>query len=353
MRSHVLFRVIVLSVLLLMVASATPIYIPILVAVAGAFLLHPLVVRLTSFGWWPSPNGYGKGIAIICSILIAVAVMLVLAGFIVRPIIKEVVHLSENIPAILQSLQQVLSAFVQNINDSRLYSEELQGMIKDVLQNSMTIGLNFVKKMATFSIEVFSGIIDLIVIPVLMFFLLKDYRLLADNVLSLVDERYREKVRTLLTEVAQAIGGYLQGQILVCLFVGAMVFGGLFLLKIPYPFVLACLAGITEAIPIIGPILAAIPAILLGLTVSPMVACKTALFYFVVQQIENHIIVPKIMGGSIHLHPVIVITGLLLAGELYGVGGMILALPVIATVRILIKHFWWKEEGGVYEHKHG
>ena len=353
MRSHVLFRVIVLSVLFLMVASATPIYIPILVAVAGAFLLHPLVLRLTSFGRWPSPNGYGQGIAIIVSILMATAAMLLLAGFIVRPIIKEVMHLSENIPAILQNLQQILIVVVHNVNDERFYGEEVQGMIKDVLQNSMTIGLNFVKKMATFSIEIFSGIIDLIVIPVLIFFLLKDYRLLADNALSLVDERYRRKVRTLLMEVSQAIGGYLQGQILVCLFVGAMVFGGLFLLGIPYPFVLACLAGITEAIPIIGPILAAIPAILLGLTVSPMVAFKTALFYFIVQQVENHIIVPKIMGDSIHLHPVIVITGLLLAGELYGVGGMILALPVIAMVRILIKHFWWKEEGGVYEHKHG
>ncbi len=353
MRSHVLFRVIVLSVLLLMIASATPIYIPILIAVAGAFLLHPLVLRLTAFSWWPSPNGYGKGVAIIVSLLIATAIIMLLLGFIARPIVKEIVHLSENIPAILQSLQQVLIALSQNVNDNRLYGEELQGMIKDVLQNSMTIGLNFVKKMATFSIEIFSGIIDFIVIPVLIFFLLKDYRLLADNGLSLVDERYREKVRTLLTEVARAIGGYLQGQILVCLFVGAMVFGGLLFLKIPYPFVLACLAGITEAIPIIGPILAAIPAILLGLTVSPMIALKTALFYLIVQQVENHIIVPKIMGGTIHLHPVIVITGLLLAGELYGVGGMILALPVIATVRILIKHFWWKEEGGVYEHKHG
>ena len=353
MRSHVLFRVIVLSVLLLMIASATPIYIPILIAVAGAFLLHPLVVRLIAFSWWPSPSGYGKSVAIITSILIAAAALVLLAGFIVRPIVKEVVHLSENIPAILQSLQQVLIALMQNVNDNRLYSEELQGMIKDVLQNSMTIGLDFAKKMATFSIEIFSGIIDFIVIPVLIFFLLKDYRLLADNVLSLVDERYREKVRTLLTEVACAIGGYLQGQILVCLLVGAMVFGGLLFLKIPYPFVLACLAGVTEAIPIIGPILAAIPAIVLGLTITPMIALKTALFYLIVQQVENHIIVPKIMGGSIHLHPVIVITGLLLAGELYGVGGMILALPVIATVRILIKHFWWKEEGGVYEHKHG
>ena len=336
-----------------MVASATPIYIPILIAVAGAFLLHPLVLRLTSFGFWPSPNGYGKGVAIIVSILIATALIVLLAGVIVKPIIKEVVHLSENIPVILQSLQQVLLALAQNINDNRLYSQELQGMIKDVLQNSMTIGLNFVKKMATVSIEIFSGIVDFIVIPVLIFFLLKDHRLLADHVLSLVDERYREKMRRLLAEVAYAIGGYLQGQVLVCVFVGILVFGGLLFLKIPYPFVLACLAGITEAIPIIGPILAAIPAILLGLTVSPMVALKTALFYFFVQQLENHIIVPKIMGESIHLHPVIVITGLLLAGELYGVGGMILALPVIATVRILIKHFWWKEEGGVYEHKHG
>lgn len=353
MQPYVLFRMIVLSVLLLMVGSATPIYVPILIAVAGAFLLHPLVRFMTERSWWPSPNGAGKSAAILGALLIGAVAALLMTGVIIQPILTEIVHLSENIPSILQSLQQVLLAVEKNVNENRLFSEELQSMIKDILQSSMTLGLNFAKKAASFSIELFSGVIDFIVIPVLIFFLLKDHRLLADSVLSLVDEKYQNKACEILTETARAIGSYLQGQVIVCLLVGMMVFGGLLLFKIPYPFVLACLAGLTEAIPIIGPILAAIPAILLGLVVSPMTALKTAIFYLVVQQVENHIIVPKIMGDSIHLHPVVVIVGLLLAGELYGIGGMILALPVIAVVRILIKHFWWKEEGGEYEHKHG
>lgn len=353
MQSHVLFRVIVLSVLLLMIGSATPIYIPILIAVAGAFLLHPLVQFLTDRAWWPSPDGVGKGAAIMIALLVAAFVLLLLLGFLVQPIIKEIVHLSENIPLILKNLQQALLALEKNINDNQLYSAELQRMIEEIMQSSMTIGMNFVKKLAAFSVELFSGVIDFIVIPVLIFFLLKDYKLLADGVVSFVDARYQKKVRSILTETAQVIGSYLQGQVLVCFLVGILVLGGLLFFRIPYPFVLACLAGITEAIPIIGPILAAIPAVLLGLVVSPITALKLAFFYLMVQQVENHIIVPKVMGGSIHLHPVVVIVGLLLAGELYGVGGMMLALPVIATVRIFIKHFWWKEEGGVYEHKHG
>lgn len=347
MRSHIMFRVIVLSVLAVILWLAKPVYLPILIALASAFLLYPSVRFLTD------KVGIGQKLAILAAILVAAIAVFLMMGVIVRPIIKEIIQLSENIPAILSGLVDIVLKIARLLNDNPMYSTRLQGLLEELLTGGMTAGMTFAKKIAAFSLEVFSGAIDFVLIPVLIFFLLKDHRLLAEGVLSFVDTRYRKKARAILEDLAQVIGSFLQGQVLVCFIVGLMTFGGLLLFDIPYPFVLACVAGITEAIPIIGPILAAIPAILLGLIVSPIMALKIALFYLVVQQLENHIIVPKVMGDSVHLHPVVVIVGLLIAGELFGVIGMILSLPVMATVRILIKNFWWKEERGIYEHNDG
>lgn len=346
-QSHVVFRVIVVSGLLVMIWLAKSAYLPILIAVASAFLLHPFVRILTQ------RIGIGHNIAILLAILVAMGVTLLMMGVIIRPIIKEIILLSENIPTILKSLVDIILAVIKLVNDNQLYTKELQSVVEEILSGGMTAGVTLAKKIASLSVTLFSEIIDFVLIPVLIFFLLKDYQLLADGVVSFIDTRYRQKARSIIDEIARVIGSFLRGQVLVCFIVGAVTFGGLLLFKVPYPFVLACVAGITEAIPIIGPILAAIPAILLGLVASPITALKIALFYLIVQQLENHIIVPKVMGDSVDLHPVLVIVGLLIAGELYGVGGMILALPVMATVHVLIKNFWWKEERGIYEHNDG
>jgi predicted PurR-regulated permease PerM len=145
-------------------------------------------------------------------------------------------------------------------------------------------------------------------------------------------------------EMGQIIGDFLQGQFLLCSIIGGCMFIGLYSLNIKYPLVLAILAAITEAIPIIGPILASVPAIILGLTISPLVGLKVALFCFILQQLENHIIVPKVMGDRINLHPTIVIISLLLSGQFFGVLGMMVALPATALLKILMKYFWITEE---------
>lgn len=115
-------------------------------------------------------------------------------------------------------------------------------------------------------------------------------------------------------------------------------------MNIGYPFVLATLAAMAEAIPIIGPILSAVPAIILGLAVSTKLGLKVAIFCFFLQQLENHVILPRVMGKSVNLHPVIIIISLLIGGQFLGVLGMLLALPVTALLNIFMQHFWIEEE---------
>jgi len=105
--------------------------------------------------------------------------------------------------------------------------------------------------------------------------------------------------------------------------------------------VIGLLAAVTEWIPIVGPIVGAIPAILLGATVSLPLAVKVLIFYIVIQQIDSHIIMPQVMGAVISLHPVVIIIALLIGGTLFGIAGMVLTVPVTAVLQILCRHLWF------------
>ena len=104
--------------------------------------------------------------------------------------------------------------------------------------------------------------------------------------------------------------------------------------------VLALIAGVLEWFPIIGPIVAAVPAILVGLTISPAAAIAVALLYLAIQQLENNLLVPKILGDAVELHPAVLIVALVVGGSLFGIGGAILAAPVVAAGRDLYRYIF-------------
>ena len=133
------------------------------------------------------------------------------------------------------------------------------------------------------------------------------------------------------------LGRWLQVQLLASAIVGVLVFIGLSIFGIRHRVLLALLAALLEVIPFVGPLLAAVPAVLLGFLKSPIVALWTLVVYAVVQQIENHVIVPNIMRRVVGLNPVVVIIALLIGGELAGVPGIILAVPVAVVAVELLK----------------
>jgi len=136
------------------------------------------------------------------------------------------------------------------------------------------------------------------------------------------------------------VSAYIRGQAIISIIIGFIVFSGMYLSGVGYPLVLGLLAACTETIPIVGPIVGSIPAIMLAYLVSPSLSFKVILFYIIVHQLENHIIVPNIMGHTINLHPVVVIISLLIGYQLLGIAGMMVAVPVTALLRVLIKNLW-------------
>lgn len=194
-----------------------------------------------------------------------------------------------------------------------------------------------------FTQQVFGGIFWVLTILVLSFYLLMDHENFKERISSLFPSEHRRRVSITLYLIEQKLGAWLRGQLVLCFFIGALTWVLLTILGIEFALPLALIAGILEIVPTIGPIISAVPAVIVALTISPTLAVFVAIVYCFIQMIENNILVPKIMQRAVGLNPVIIIIGILIGGELMGVTGALLSIPFISLLIILYKSLTHKD----------
>jgi predicted PurR-regulated permease PerM len=182
---------------------------------------------------------------------------------------------------------------------------------------------------------VLGGFFGLITVLIISFYLLVDADAIVSTFLRLFPHAERPRVHDACRRVATKVSAWLGGQLLLAAVIGSTAALGLWLLGVPYFYVLALVAAIGEMIPIIGPLLSAIPAIIVGFTVSPGVGIGVAIFFLLQQQFENHVLVPKVMERQVGVSAVVVIISLLIGSSLLGIVGAILAVPTAAILQVL------------------
>ncbi|HMF59227.1 MAG TPA: AI-2E family transporter [Vicinamibacterales bacterium] len=188
-------------------------------------------------------------------------------------------------------------------------------------------------------VGVVGGLFGLLTILILTFYILVEADNLRDTMLRLFPRRNRTRVAAASRDITMKVSAWLGGQLLLGAIIGGSSALGLWLLGIPFFYVLALISGIGELIPVVGPILAAIPAIIVASTVSLNKAILVILFFIVQQQFENHVLVPKIMERQVGVSAVTVIIALLIGGKLLGIPGAILAVPSAAILQVLFTEF--------------
>ena len=156
------------------------------------------------------------------------------------------------------------------------------------------------------------------------------------SIVNVFPKEKREKVENVLYKIEKKLGAWARGQVVLSLIIGVFTWVVLTLLQMDFALPLAVAAGILEIIPTAGPILASIPAIIVALTISPTLALVVAISYFIIQIIENNILVPKIMERSVGLNPVVVILAILVGGTLMGVVGALQAIPFLSALIIIL-----------------
>ena len=193
-------------------------------------------------------------------------------------------------------------------------------------------------------------VVGLVVILVLSFYMVRDAQNIIAYLENLVPELYRDEVVGMAQEISRIWRDFFRGQLTLCAVVGVATGIGLAVLGVPNALLLGILAGVLELIPNLGPTLAAIPALIIAFfqgsthfAISNVwFTLIVALLYVVIQQVENNVLVPRIIGGSVHLHPVVVLIGVLAGASVAGVLGIFLAAPVIASVRVLGRYAYEK-----------
>jgi predicted PurR-regulated permease PerM len=263
--------------------------------------------------------------------LLFVGFLVGLGAMVIPPMVEQARELWSALPKMLQQGQQWLI-------DRGLMARELS--LQEAVKQSAGGGSDAVGTVVGAIWSFFGGMLGFLTILMLSFYLLLDSDRFARSFVRLFPRAERPRVEDASRRVSGKVSAWLGGQLLLGLIIGGSAAIGLFLMGVPYFYVLALIAGIGEMIPIVGPILAAIPAVAVAFTVSPALALGVALFFLVQQQFENHVLQPKMMERQVGVSAAGVIIALLVGGTLLGVVGAILAVPTIAILQVIFEEMF-------------
>lgn len=299
-----------------------------IIAAVLAYLLHPVVVALQRRGTPPVP-------AILLVYLALLIVVAALALYGLPRMVGQLNHLLDSIPVYTGQVED----FISSIQDHYTHSGLPPGM-KRILDARLRWGedalLQMVNRLVAGLIGLAGSLFNIFLAPVLAYYLLKDGSRFKDKLLGLIPASWRDDVLELAGEINRVLHNFVRGYLLVCLIVGTLTGVTMAFLGLEFALMLGIFAGLTELIPYFGPVIGAVPALALALLRSKWLAFKVLLAVFIIHQLEGNLISPRILGNRVGLHPLAVILALLAGGELYGLAGMLLAVPVAAVLRILI-----------------
>lgn len=309
----VVFTVLFLG-LLWFLLQIWPIIIGLFIAVLLMTALSPLVSRLERF--------IPRGIAILISYLVLVGVFILALSGIVPPLAEQTTNLANRLPRLFDDLGNFLSSIgISGISGDTIASQ---------LAQIGAIPANLVR----FTVSLFSNLIAVFTVMVITFYLLLERKNLDRYLLVLFGEGGEKRAQSFVDKLEARLGGWVRGELTLMVIVGVLTYIGLRLLGIPFALPLAILAGILEIVPNIGPTLSAIPAVLVALTISPFMGLATVALYFLVQQFENSILVPKVMQRAAGVNPLVTIIALAVGFKLAGALGAILSVPVVITIHV-------------------
>ncbi len=317
-----------------------------------AYLFLPLVNFFNR--WLP------RWLAILAVYLLTFGILVLAVALVIPPLIAQIADLIRSLPDIatiqreanrlldeyeqlLASLPPAVQAEVQNAIASAA-SEGLSTLRANFVNYLQGIGQFLVNSVLSV-VNTVTFLLGFFLIPFWLFYVLMDQRAGRDYLDRMIHPRLRADFWAMITIIDHDLSGYLRGQLILGTSVGLAAWIGLTALnmagmKVPYTVLLAVVAGVTELVPVIGPIIGAIPAILLGLSDSPTTALAVTILYIAIQQLENHILVPRIIGESVGVHPAILMVVLVVCSQVFGLLGAILSAPLSAMARDLFLYLY-------------
>ncbi|MGG3469317.1 AI-2E family transporter [Neobacillus pocheonensis] len=301
---------------------------PFVIAGFITYLLHPIVEKLHE-------KGLHRGLAIIIIYVIFFGGV----GFVlykgIPVIIEQLKDLSESAPAFAEQYRGWVSHLQSH---TRAWPDGLQSRIND--------GIDAIEKkvdsLLTIIVNILMNFLNsaliMMIIPFIAFYMLKDYPLIKRVAWYLTPKKWRKKGTSFLKDVDESLGSYIRGQLLVCVIIGSISALLFWMFHLKYPLLLGLIVGATNVIPYFGPIIGAVPAVIIAATISVKLVIITLVIVFGLQFLEGNILSPYIVGKSLHMHPLLIMFALTAGGDVGGILGLILAVPVLVVLKVAIIH---------------
>ncbi|PRO66901.1 AI-2E family transporter [Alkalicoccus urumqiensis] len=257
-------------------------------------------------------------------------------------VVRQISSFINNFPSFMNDTESFISNLMQNDWFQRIMEmEALQNFdASSITENISTILQQSGGNLLSFLGMLVSVITVLVILPFVLFFLLKDAHKLPDNVLRYFPEDQQEEGHRIMSDMDSTISAYIQGQAIVSVFIGILSYIVYLIVGLDYSIVLALIAMFTNLIPFIGPFIGTIPAVIVALFDSPVTALWVILGIVIIQQIESNLISPNVMGHKLQIHPLTIILLLLLASNLAGLIGLILAIPTYAVTKVIVQNVY-------------
>lgn len=303
----------------------------VLVAAILATGISPLVGNLERTRWGRRGLHLSRAWAILIVFLLLVILVITLTGLIVTPVVLEAQGFLANLPQNLLRLETI----VQGWEDRYTWLPDLTGIVRR-LPNEINRLTRYFAPAAGVAFRFVGGVLTVITVLFLAFYMLVEGPAVSRGFLRLFPRANREEVADVLDQIGIKFGGWVRGQLLLGLIIGTAAGLGMWAIGMPFPMLLGIIAGITELIPMVGPILGAIPAVFLALFQEPWKIWVTIAFYAIIQQAEANFVVPRVMRAAVGVSPLLTIIALTIGARLLGAAGALLAVPVAAALQVII-----------------
>jgi predicted PurR-regulated permease PerM len=260
-----------------------------------------------------------RAISVLIVYIITISIIVLSVASIAPPLLEQTTTFASNLPTYLHALG-LPPGLTEQLNN------ELLSQIGSLPSRGIRFG-----------VSVFSNILEVLTILIFAFYLLMSRDKLETQLDGYIGKDWAEKVTKFTDELETQLGGWARGELALMALVGVATYIGLVLLGLPYAIPLAIVAGLLEAVPYVGPIMAAVPSVIIGFGISPVMGFATIALAFLIQQVENYVFVPKVMERSVGMPPIVTLLALAIGFRMAGIGGALLSVPVVIILRIAVK----------------
>jgi predicted PurR-regulated permease PerM len=303
----------------------------VLIAAILATGLSPLVERVHAREWGRRRRRLSRNLSIALVYLGVLAVLAAIGSLLVSPVVAETRQFVERGPALYRRLGETLASWQHRYS----WLPDFAAILARLPQEAGRL-TEYLGAATGVAFKVFGGVVSAATVLILSIYMLIEGPAIKRGLLELFPHEHHRRIETVLQHIALKFGGWLRGQLFLGIVIGIAVGLGTWILGLPYPFLLGLAAGITELIPMVGPVLGAIPAVLVALFGPWWRLVAVIGLFVVVQQVENNLLVPRVMKMSVGLSPLLTIVAIMVGANLMGVLGALLAVPVAAALQVIV-----------------